>query len=237
MLEALVAGASLLVSIVGWLIGARAKSLGATSSSGSVNSERSKGSTAGATVAAVAGAILFPPMGAILGAKIGAIAAVGTGGERLDPVAVVEARLSEARIETEQQLRLANAHRISNLLLMSAQFIVGGLLASSFVQEALHKSVIGVLGLLVLTSSLIRQYYKPEVELAAARERAARLRSVVREVEDSLLLRVPGQFDVAAAGDLASRVRTVLAEVEVEVAASGRRINDRDSRIATTPKA
>jgi hypothetical protein len=104
---------------------------------------------------------------------------------------VVE-RLEEARQALKQQYALAKAHRVGGGLLTFGQLIVGGLLASSLVQEQTSKSLIGALGLLVLASSIIRQHYKPESSSLAARERAVKLKTIIREVEDHLYFRRTG---------------------------------------------
>jgi len=166
-LELLIASASVLTSLLGWLVGARAKNLGSQQRDPVDSGVPEGGSTVGKAIAATMGAVLWGPIGPALGAQ----AAAGLwpkDSQRVNPAIVVRARLAEAHKEIERQLRLGSTHRIASLLLTSAQFLVGGLLASSFVQQSLDKSVIGMLGLLVLTSSLIRQYYRPELEQAAA---------------------------------------------------------------------
>lgn len=104
----------------------------------------------------------------------------------------VVARLAEAKDALRQQYSLAKAHRIGGGSLTFGQFIVGGLLASSFVQDHTSKTLIGVLGLLVLASSIIRQHYKPESSSIAARERAVKLKSIIREVEDQIYYQKEG---------------------------------------------
>src|SRR5947199_3184409 len=185
--ELLIASASVLTSLLGWLVGVRAKNL-ASQQNAHIASVGDT-TTVGTAISATIGAVLLGPIGPAVGARVGAGLALPRDTQRVDPVIVVRARLSEAHEEIQRQLRLASTHRVASLLLTSAQFLVGGLLASSFVQQSLDKSVIGMLGLLVLTSSLVRQYYRPELEQAAARGRATRLRAVAREPEDSLLLR------------------------------------------------
>jgi hypothetical protein len=113
----------------------------------------------------------------------------------IQPPAAVDgvlARLAEAKDVLRQQYALAKTHRLSGGSLTFGQFIVGGLLASSFVQDQTSKTLIGVLGLLVLASSIIRQHYKPESSSIAARERAVKLKAVIREVEDQLYFQKEG---------------------------------------------
>jgi len=107
---------------------------------------------------------------------------------RKEPVAPdgVTLRLLEAHQVLRRQESLAKAHRFGGGLLTFGQFVVGGLLASSFMQQEIAKQMIGILGLLVLASSIIRQHYQPEIAAVAARERAVKLKAIIREVEDQM---------------------------------------------------
>jgi nanoRNase/pAp phosphatase (c-di-AMP/oligoRNAs hydrolase) len=109
----------------------------------------------------------------------------------------VAERLEEARQALKRQVALAKAHRVGGGMLTFGQFIVGGLLASSFLQEQTSKTLIGILGLLVLASSIIRQHYQPESSSLAAHERAIELKAVIREVEDQIYFRASGVGDAA----------------------------------------
>ena len=71
-------------------------------------------------------------------------------------------------------------------LLTIGQYIIGGLLASSFVQQSLRPDLVGVLGLLVLISSLIYQHFRPDIQLRGAMSRSLRLRALIRSVEDDI---------------------------------------------------
>jgi hypothetical protein len=84
----------------------------------------------------------------------------------------------------EKQSELAVAHRIAGGLLTFSQFVVGGLLASSFLQENLSKNIVGILGLVVLFSSLLRQHYRPDVKFRGALLRATQLKILIRQAED-----------------------------------------------------
>jgi hypothetical protein len=104
-------------------------------------------------------------------------------------------RLQEARQALAQQGALATKHRIAGLILLFGQYIFGGLLASSFMQDMMSKQMMGVLGLFVLASSLVRQHYNPEIHCIAANQRAARLRALIRETEDGILSAREGSPD------------------------------------------
>lgn len=62
--------------------------------------------------------------------------------------------------------------RLGDRLLTIGQYVIDGVLASSFIQETLTKQWIGRLGLLVLLASLFRQRFHPEVEAENARKKA-----------------------------------------------------------------
>jgi hypothetical protein len=74
----------------------------------------------------------------------------------------------------------------ANGLLLFGQVVIGGVLASAFVQDHIDKKMIGLLGLLVLVSSLVHQQFRPDLKQRGARRRVARLRQLLREAEDSI---------------------------------------------------
>ena len=100
------------------------------------------------------------------------------------------------------------------LLLTFGQYIIGGLLASSFVQNSVPAEVIGILGVLVLLSSLIRQRYRPDIKAVGAKRRAALLRSFIREVEDSLYALKNGQDNAPSVFAIRQKVTERLSKVE-----------------------
>ncbi len=112
--------------------------------------------------------------------------------QSVEPVTGLELRLQEVREALARQQRLASAFRWANTLLTFGQFVIGGVLASSFIQDTLSKQGIGVLGLLVLLSSLVRQHYRPEVQFVGASQRAAWLKSLLRKAEDEISFLVEG---------------------------------------------
>jgi len=123
-------------------------------------------------------------------------------------------RIFETRQELVRQQQLVRIHRLAGWLLTFGQFVIGGLLASSFVQQSLSKELIGGLGLLVLVSSLLRQHYQPEVEAGAARRRVAKLKNVLREVEDNIELQQENNTSALTSGQLRMLLRQALAETE-----------------------
>lgn len=98
------------------------------------------------------------------------------------------ARIEEARDALRQQLSAAKWSRVSSNSLTVSQYIIGGLLASSFVQESLSPKLVGSLGLLVLLASLIKQHFHPDVSAETAIKKAAQLRALIRTSEDQLAI-------------------------------------------------
>lgn len=98
----------------------------------------------------------------------------------------VVARLEEAAT-SRQELQSASksSKRTANLLAIG-QYIVGGVLASSFIQESLTPKLVGGLGVLVLVASLFRQHFHPEIISEDARKRASQLQALIRTSEDRL---------------------------------------------------
>ena len=71
---------------------------------------------------------------------------------------------------------------ISANLLVRGQYVVRGLLASSFVKESLSSpKLVGFLGVLVLLASLIKQYFHPEISTENARRKATKLKAMIRD--------------------------------------------------------
>ena len=103
-----------------------------------------------------------------------------------DPSEPAQERLREVRAALDRQTSIASTNRWTSSLLTIGQYIIGGLLASSFVQQSLRPDLVGVLGLLVLISSLIYQHFRPDIQLRGAMSRALRLRAVIRSAEDDL---------------------------------------------------
>lgn len=106
-------------------------------------------------------------------------------GKRLvDPVK--DSRLPEAKNALDRQQSLATRYRFADATLIFGQYIIGGVLASSFIQQSLNPQIIGLMGVLVLVSSLIRQRYRPDLQAAGARSRVAILRGLIRDTEDRI---------------------------------------------------
>lgn len=93
-------------------------------------------------------------------------------------------RLTEARRVLGSQILKARLFRISDFLFTFSQFVVGGLLASSFLQDRLSKDIVGCVGLIVLFSSLMRQQVHPDLKSIGAYKRVIFLKALLRKAED-----------------------------------------------------
>jgi len=97
-----------------------------------------------------------------------------------------DSRLLEAKKELNRQERIAKWQGKSATSLTFSQYIIGGVLTTSFIQENLTQEIVGFLGLLVLMSSLIHQHFRPDLQSRFAKKRIVTLRNLVRQVEDGL---------------------------------------------------
>jgi len=128
---------------------------------------------------------------------------------------LAEERLQETRDALKRQESIAQRNQWASSLLTFGQYIIGGILASSFVQESLSRPLVGSLGLLVLLSSLIHQRYRPDIKSRSSKERAVRLRSVIRDAENELAEIGPGSDVAYKKLELAKALSNKLAEIEM----------------------
>ena len=97
-------------------------------------------------------------------------------------------RLSDIRNQQRQQRRLAATYKLASNSLVFGQYVIGGAMTTSFMQKQLSSETVGIFGLLVLISSIIRQHYHPERAAQEASARAAKLKILHREGEDQLAI-------------------------------------------------
>jgi hypothetical protein len=95
-------------------------------------------------------------------------------------------RLPEARFAKSMLKTVATCYWLAHASLTFAQYVVGGVLATSFVQQSLSKESIGFLGLLVVAAKLIQQHYQLDLAYKSASLRSVYLSRVVRSAEDDL---------------------------------------------------
>ncbi len=100
----------------------------------------------------------------------------------------VAARLKEASTAMEDQLSRKKRSKFASNALTVGQYILGGLLASSFVQQSMNPTWVGAMGVLVLVASLIKQNFHAEIDANDAQRKAAQLLSLIRISEDDLTI-------------------------------------------------
>lgn len=99
-----------------------------------------------------------------------------------------EVRLVLVHAILMREIERCKVFRIASCLLVFSQFVVGGLLASSFIIKTLGESLIGFFGIVVLAASLIQQHFRPDLLHKVSAEKLRRLRSLNRELEDQLYI-------------------------------------------------
>jgi hypothetical protein len=126
-------------------------------------------------------------------------------------------RLTETRNANLKQLRLARWARWSSNLLTFSQYVLGGVMATSFIQKQLSPEAIGVFGVLVIAASLVKQHYHPEIDRQNASQKANQLEALVRQSEDRLVViettAEPGAYNPGPLLDLLERVSSELTRI------------------------
>ncbi len=102
--------------------------------------------------------------------------------------AQVTIRLEDARNIRARQKRLAKWGKLSANSLTFGQYIIGGMMTTAFVQKSLSANIIGIFGVLVLLSSLLKQHYNPEIAAQNALQRASQLEVLIRQSEDRIVV-------------------------------------------------
>jgi hypothetical protein len=127
-------------------------------------------------------------------------------------------RLNDARAARTKEQSSARVSRILSGSLTFAQVVIGGVLASSFVQESLPPKTVGIFGVLVLIASLVKQQYHPEVDAEQARQNASKLKALIRMSEDKLVVidarSAKGEDRTDALIELAKEVSRGITEIE-----------------------
>ncbi|WP_221033180.1 hypothetical protein [Actomonas aquatica] len=125
-----------------------------------------------------------------------------------------EVRLPEVIQLLDDEERRRSLFRYSSASLVIGQFIVGGVLTSSFVTTAFSEHVVGFLGLLVLASSLVSQHFRPDLLHKSSAVKIHRLTSLRRWIEDELYEATRGEIDDARITKIRRRVSAELSEIE-----------------------
>jgi hypothetical protein len=151
-----------------------------------------------------------------------------------------DSRLPELRHELSRQKAMARWSGRAAASLTVGQYIVGGVLASSFIQQALSAHIIGLLGLLVILSSLIHQRFRPDLVASGARRRTLLLRVLIRTIEDDIFAMKEKRPDAPNIFDLRRKASLGLAAIEQSELAETEQDNldtqPNDRRVGTQPK-
>ncbi len=130
----------------------------------------------------------------------------------------VRARLAEAIEERERQASSGRWSRITSRVLTFGQYIIGALLTTSFAQNSLSKTYLSVFGLLVILCSATKQHFHVDENAQASSVRAQKLRSLVRFVQDQIVIlearSVDGQDRTDAFITLLSEITSNLSQIE-----------------------
>ena len=163
-------------------------------------------------------------LAALAGYVFGVLGHRGRGGQLAQPSGPVDpttpinwevdTRLVEARSVLRRQERVMAWDTRSMNALTFSQYIIGGVLASSFVQTQLSKETIGLLGVLVLVSSLIHQKYRPDTKRRNSAQRVAQLRALIRWGEDAIFKAHRNGEDSSAVFPVRQRITEGIGQVE-----------------------
>ncbi len=126
-------------------------------------------------------------------------------------------RLRDARQARQKQQSLARWSRWSANSLTFGQYVIGGVMATSFVQKSLSPEIVGVFGVLVVAASLLKQHYHPDINAQNAAQRAGQLETLIRQSEDRLVViettMEPAADDPALVLELLERVSAELTRI------------------------
>ena len=125
-----------------------------------------------------------------------------------------DTRLAEAHAELGRQEISARWSGRSATSLAVSQYVVGGTLATSFIQTTFPDWAVGLLGLIVLLASIIYQRFRPDLRMSAARRRVAALKAAIRRAEDDLFRVNQSVEDAPTIIEIRAAVTNALVHVE-----------------------
>ena len=112
--------------------------------------------------------------------------------EKNQTITSVETLLSRRFEEAQDALRQyqddEKINGIANILMVFGQSIIGAILTVSFVQTSLSQQNLGIIGLLVLLATLLRQIYRPDEKGRSAKKRVVYLKWLIRKTENLMAL-------------------------------------------------
>jgi hypothetical protein len=103
-------------------------------------------------------------------------------------------RLNEAASIRSKRAILARVFTGVAGSLTFAQYIIGGILGSSFFQQKTPPNIIGASGLFVLVASLLTHHYHPDVSGQNNSVAATKLNALIRRTEDRMVV-IEAQLD------------------------------------------
>lgn len=126
-------------------------------------------------------------------------------------------RIGDARQARQKQLSLARRSRWSANSLTFGQYVIGGVMATSFVQKSLSPEIAGIFGVLVVVASVLKQHYNPDVNAQNAAQRANQFEALIRQSEDRLVViettAEPAADDPALLLELLERISAELTRI------------------------
>ena len=147
---------------------------------------------------------------------------------------MINLRMNEARELQKTKHDHASRARFLAISLIVGEYILGGVLASTFIQHSVSQHIAGILGVFVLLSTLVRQRFNPEVTASNSRIQSAKLKAFIRATEDKLttirLTTTRGEERLDAELSILTSVSSFLAAIE--------NMNDgADGSLSITPSA
>ena len=100
----------------------------------------------------------------------------------------VAVRLNEARRLHNRERSTARWQSFADKALTFSHYVIGAMMATSFVQKSLTPTVIGWMGLIVVASSAIKQHYHPDIAAQNAAQKASQLDALIRQGEDRVVV-------------------------------------------------
>jgi len=125
-----------------------------------------------------------------------------------------DSRLTEAKELLRQQEIKSKLNKGASNFLSFSQYVIGGILASSFIQQSLSKEIVGIFGVLVLFSSLVNQKYRPDVQYRSYLSRCIELKKLIRQAEDNIFALEKNIGNASPIHDIRAMISNGLADIE-----------------------
>lgn len=96
-------------------------------------------------------------------------------------------RLPELREREREATWALRVYSFAANVATFGQLVIGGLLASQFVQQEMGRTWIGLMGAITLASTILQRHYQFGARAAAASSDAFELKRLIRQLEDDLM--------------------------------------------------